>query len=55
MRSFGIVTFNSTGLREHSFDGDGGVIEASLEADGAERSKAMRNPNANANVVPKPA
>src|SRR5262245_61105175 len=31
----------------------GGVIEASLKPDSAERGKSVRNPNAEANVVPK--
>ena len=37
--------------------GDGpnrGIIEAALEADGAERGKAVRYPNAEANLVPPP-
>ena len=34
------------------YGADGGVIKAALEADGAERSKAVRNPDAEANVVP---
>ena len=32
---------------------DGGIIEASLKADGAERGKSVRNPDAKANVMPK--
>jgi hypothetical protein len=31
---------------------DGGIIEASLKADGPERGKSVRNPDAEANVVP---
>ena len=31
---------------------DGGIVEAALEADGAERSEAVRNADAEANVVP---
>ena len=33
---------------------DGCIVEAPLEADGAERSEAVRNANAKANVVPEP-
>ena len=33
---------------------DGGIVEASLEADGSERGEAVRNPDAEANVVPQP-
>ena len=33
---------------------DSGLVEPALEADGSERSEAMRNPDAEANVVPKP-
>ena len=32
---------------------DGGIIKASLKADGAARGKSVRNPNAEANVVTK--
>ena len=34
---------------------DGGIIEAPLITNGAERSKAVRNPDAEANVVPEAA
>jgi hypothetical protein len=33
---------------------DGGIIEASLEADGAKRGEAVRDTDAKANVVPPP-
>ena len=33
---------------------DSGIVEAPLEADGAERSKAVRYADAEANVVPEP-
>ena len=33
---------------------DGGIVEAPLEADGAERSEAVCNADAEANVVPEP-
>ena len=33
---------------------DSGIVESALEADGAERSKAMRNADAEANVMPPP-
>ena len=33
---------------------DGGIVEASFKADGAERGKAVRNPDAEANVVLEP-
>ena len=31
---------------------DGGIVEAALEADRAERSEAVRNPDAETNLVP---
>ena len=31
---------------------DGGVVEAAFKSDGAERGKAVRNPDAEANLVP---
>ena len=34
---------------------DGGIVEASLEANGAERSETVRNANAKANLVPEAA
>jgi hypothetical protein len=34
---------------------DGGIIEATLEADGAERGKAVRNADAETNLVPEAA
>src|ERR1700726_481496 len=33
---------------------DSGIIEASFKADGAERGKPVRNPNAEANIVDQP-
>jgi hypothetical protein len=33
---------------------DSGVVEPTLEADGAERGKVMRNANAETNLVPEP-
>jgi hypothetical protein len=33
---------------------DGGIVEAALEADGAERCEAVRDANAEPNVVPPP-
>ena len=33
---------------------DSGIVEATLEADGAEGGEAVRYPNAEANVVPSP-
>ena len=33
---------------------DGGIVEPTLEADSAERSEAVRNADAEANVVPEP-
>ena len=37
--------------RDVGYRPDGGVIEASLKTDSAERGKSVRNPNAEANVV----
>src|SRR5262249_38776536 len=39
--------------RNIGYRSDGGIIEAPLKADSAERRKSMRDPNAEANVVPK--
>ena len=40
--------------RRRSNRSDSGIVKTAPEADGAERGKAMRNPNAKANVVPQP-
>src|SRR5215831_994647 len=46
-----LVTKSRSYVRHSS---DSRIIEAPLKPDGAKRGKAMRDPNAEANVVPKP-